>query len=175
MKGKQVNQYEISIQQGISLHKFIDKKTDSNPLFIEACSIFKPDFHISSGIFIDIFFDYFLANHADYFNEKSLNLFTQKVYTQLMNRQDLFNERMKTFFNYMKEYNWLYHYRELSGIERTVMGICKRIPRLGDGTKALKLFHKHQKTLNDLFNEFFPVLENDTKNYLLERNLLHFR
>ncbi|MBK7587392.1 MAG: DUF479 domain-containing protein [Bacteroidetes bacterium] len=64
----------------------------------------------------------------------------------------------------MKEYDWLYHYSKMEGIEKSIRGICKRYPKLGDAEMALQLFEKNYLQLQQLFADFFVDLVIASKN-----------
>ena len=164
VKGKHYLNWPKPIQQGILLHRFIDHTTDAHPLVHEAMDLFRPSFKLSNGIFVDIFFDHFLANDPQYFTHEKLATFTQATYHSLMKHEGLFDEKMHTFFSYMKEYDWLYHYSKMEGIEKSIRGICKRYPKLGDAEMALQLFEKNYLKLQQLFTDFFVDLVIASKN-----------
>lgn len=168
VKGKKHLQFPEAIQKGILHHRFIDRTTDEHPIVHEAMAIFKPSFYISNGVFVDIFFDHFLANDARYFSVDSLGEFTQKTYDSLLAHHHLFDEKMNTFFSYMQQYNWLYYYKDIAGIERSIRGICKRHPRLGDAEKALEIFSDNYQNLQSLYADFFPVLLQKSRENLEE-------
>lgn len=167
VKRKNDKHYEIDIQHGIMLHRFIDHTTDEHALVHAAMNLFKPTFHLSNGVFVDIFFDYFLANNPAYFSEETLFTFTKNVYQKLTSYQSIMNGEMLTYFKYMKTHNWLYNYRTVEGISKSVHGICKAYPRLGNGEMAVDIFLKNKEKLNELFDEFFPFLVEKTKEKLM--------
>lgn len=171
IKANQRHQFSEDIQQGILLHRSIDQYTDQHPLVLEALTYFRPQFILSGGVFLDILFDHFLANDERYFNDHSLQIFTNEVYQNLEQHQHLMNEKMAHFFHYMAEYNWLYHYKFMEGLQRSIQGICKRYPRLGDANSALEIINLHFSTLQELFYHFFPDLQHHVQQKFPE----HFR
>ncbi len=168
VKGKNYLSLPPDIQNGILLHRHIDRTTDEHPIVHEAMAVFKPTFHLSNGVFVDIFFDHFLANDSRYFTHGSLSSFTNSTYRLLDAHQHLFDERMVLFFSYMSKYNWLYHYKEVEGIEKSIRGMCKRYPRLGDAEKALEIFYSKYDLLRDFYHDFFPILMKLSKEKLEE-------
>lgn len=168
VKGKNYLQLPADIQKGILLHRFIDRSTDEHPIVLEAMSVFKPSFFLSNGVFVDIFFDHFLANDSRYFTHDSLASFTNSTYNLLGAHQHLFDEKMAPFFSYMAKYDWLYHYKEMEGIEKSIRGICKRYPRLGDAERALEIFSSNYDLLRELYLNFFPILMKLSKEKLIE-------
>lgn len=168
VKGKNYLKLPEAVQPGILLHRFIDRATDEHPLVHEAMAVFKPAFLLSAGVFTDIFFDHFLANDKRYFNERSLLEFTGHTYVTLNKYNFLFDEKMATFFSYMSQYNWLYHYKDMEGIRKSVRGICKRYPRLGDAEKALEIFENNLVELQQIYETFFPILLQKSEDRLHE-------
>lgn len=162
VKGKQLERYTAPIQAGIKLHRFIDHYTDTHAVVHEVQELLRPEFRISSGVFIDIFFDHFLANHTSYFTEERLSDFTAQVYQHILSYQAILSEDMRTFFGYMQQYNWLYHYHTREGISKSVHGMCKRYPKLGNPEAVMQLFDLHYIALQTHFNTFFPKLESAT-------------
>lgn len=163
VKGKHFENYDVTIQQGILLHRYIDYYTDHHEVMMDAVQFFKKEFPLSAGVFVDIFFDHFLAVHPEYFNEDSLKTFTLFVYQTLSNHEAIFNDKMKNFFGYMEQYDWLYHYQFVEGIEKSIYGMCKRYPRLGDPKKVMDHFEIHYQSLQEKFNQFFPFLLDASK------------
>lgn len=159
IKGNKFLLFPEKIKQGILLHRKIDSFTDSHPLIYEAISFFKPSFRLSGGVFVDILFDHFLANDHRYFNESQLQTFTSAVYLNLKNNEIHFNEQMQQLFSHMATYNWLFNYRNEEGLHRSITGICKRHPVLGDSQQALHLITQNYPFLQKLYLDFFPELE----------------
>lgn len=165
IKGKRLDDLPKDVQRGVKLHRFIDSYTDSHPLVLEATAYFKQHYRLSGGVFVDIFFDYFLANHQAFFDEASLYAFTNGTYNVLHKYNYLFDDKMLRFFGYMKEFNWLYNYKFKEGIEKSIRGICKRHPVLGEPDMALDLFESKNHELLELFNAFFPDLASESKQF----------
>ena len=158
VKGNKYLLYPNKIKQGILLHRSIDSYTDQHPLIHEAIRFFKPDFRLSGGVFVDILFDHFLANDPRYFDEDELKAFTATVYKNLKHHEWRFDDKMKNFFFHMASYDWLYQYKYQEGLKRSIRGICKRHPVLGDSENVLNLVSQHYEALHQLFVQFFPEL-----------------
>ncbi len=138
IKGKQYLNFPVDIQKGMRYHRLIDEYTDKHQSIRSATKILREDGIKYAGVFIDIFFDYFIANDSDNFeNKKELESFTLSVLKSLEEAQHLMTDSMKTYFGYMIRYNWLYHYGSKEGIEKSIMGIIKRYPRLGNADEIL--------------------------------------
>ena len=167
VKGNKFNNYPEKIKQGILLHRKIDSFTDQHDLVQQSIQYFKPNFRLSGGIFVDILFDHFLANDERYFTDAKLISYTSNIYQNVLENQHLFNEQMNRFFAYMAEYNWLYHYKNQPGLSRSVLGICKRHPIIGNGEEALHIMQTNYDVLQNLYTSFFSELDQ----YVLEIEL----
>lgn len=160
VKGNKLDNYPIEILKGIKLHRAIDRFTDEHGLVKEAKEYLKPEFRLASGIFIDILFDHFLANTKIYFNTNyDLLEFSLYVNNSIQEYKHLLNADMKLFFSYMNQYNWLYNYRTEDGLSKSIHGICKKYPRIGEGENAMKLILKNKSELQLKFEKFYPELE----------------
>lgn len=170
VKGKNKATYTSSVQQGIALHRSIDAFTDRHPVVQEGILLFRPHYRWSGPVFLDILFDFYLANDPIHFSEESLLQFTKKIYRVLQHRSTWMNDAMQQFFGYMQEYNWLYHYRHKEGIERSIRGMCKRFPVLGDPDAALELFAENEDYFESCYQRFFPDLQNHVKHWIMQQN-----
>ena len=163
VKGRQINSYNPLVQEGIRIHRFIDVFTDKHPLIHQAVDFFKPHYRFSGPVFVDILLDHFLANDLTRFENETLMEFTRYVYLMIQERTHLLNEEMTKFFGYMEEYNWLYHYKNREGIEKSIRGICKRHPVLGEADPALDIFESRFDDLKAIYHVFFPVLHEEVR------------
>lgn len=171
VKGNNLSAYPPHIQSGIRLHRAIDRFTDEHLLIQESKKLFKPHFYISSGVFTDILYDHFLANDEGHFSDQSLRIFADQIYTFIQSNQQFLTPSMRVFFGYMSSYNWLYGYRFEDGLSRSIMGICKRFPRLGNGEKALEIIQDQKDNFKTHYNQFFPELIEFSRNWILQHKL----
>lgn len=167
VKGNNYEKYSGDLRRGLLLHRAIDQFTDQHNETEEAVKLLKPTFRLSSGIFVDILFDHLLANDLNYFTNDTLIQFTEEVHFNLDQHHHHFDEKMITFFGYMKQYNWLYNYKFEEGLSRSIIGICKRYPRLGDGQVAFNMIQLHLPTFKQHFEKFFPDLIHHSRQFIL--------
>src|SRR5690606_1175194 len=81
---KALENFPVGIKNGIILHRKIDEFTDHHPAVLKAKNIFRPQYRLYSGAFVDVVFDHFLANDPRYFqDEKALFKFSQFVYGEV--------------------------------------------------------------------------------------------
>ena len=155
VKGKKKFDYPPVIQQGIMLHRAIDTFTDEHAVTKEAKEFFRPHYRLYSGAFVDVVYDHFLATDENEFTENSLFDFTQQVYSVLENYQQWFPERFAIMFPYMKKQNWLFNYRTLPGIEKSLGGVVRRAAYLTESDTAAYLFEKHYQPLQQCYRQFW--------------------
>lgn len=159
VKGKKKNDYQFSIRQGIALHRAIDAYTDDHAATREAKSVFRPVYRLYSGAFVDVVYDHFLAADQQEFTEESLHLFAQEVYQTLHIHQPLMPERFARMFPYMKEQNWLFHYRSRWGTEKSLGGLVRRAAYLSESQSAFLLFETHYELLQQCYRHFWADIK----------------
>ena len=160
VKGKKKFNYSDIIQKGIALHRMIDEFTDHHEATARAKLFFKPDYGLYSGAFIDIVYDYFLANDKMVFPNNELAAFASHTYEQLRSYQAVFPDRFQHMFYYMQRQNWLYNYQYKEGIYNSFDGLVRRAKYMQDHQKAFSIFENHQDELKICYEIFFPDIKN---------------
>jgi len=166
VKGKKKYDYPGQIQQGIAVHREIDRFTDVHPVTKEAKEIFRPAYRLYAGSLMDVIYDHFLALDENEFSDESLKAFTINTYTILDKFTDHFPEKFNRMYPYMKTHNWLYNYRYRHGIEKSLAGVVRRAKYLDESDTAYLLFNEHYDELKKLYQSFFPELKLMTQNLL---------
>jgi acyl carrier protein phosphodiesterase len=166
VKGKKKYEYPEQIQQGIAVHREIDRFTDMHSVTKEAKEIFRPSYRLYAGSLMDVIYDHFLALDENEFTDESLKAFTINTYAMLDQFTDHFPEKFSRMYPYMKTQNWLYNYRYRQGIEKSLAGVVRRAKYLEESDTAYLLFNEHYNKLKDLYQLFFPELKNMTANFL---------
>ena len=167
VKGKKKFDYPPDIQKGIMLHRAIDTFTDFHEATKEAKKIFRSQYRLYSGAFVDVVYDHFLATDEKYFTEESLFDFSQDVYKKIDIHIDWLVDKFAFMYPYMKEQNWLYNYRTRWGIEKSMGGVARRAVYINDAKPAFELFEQHYQLLQDCSRHFLaaviPFAENRLK------------
>lgn len=159
IRGKQFDQFEGNIRNGILLHRYIDQFTDEHPVTQNIKTLFKNDFRLYASPITDVIYDYFVANDPDNFSSKeNLMSFTQDTYRLLHQNEIHFPERFRTIFPYMQSQNWLYHYGETDGIFKSLKGLERRASYLNNIEKAFEIFLTNREYIHDLYNQYFSEL-----------------
>ncbi|HEV7782233.1 MAG TPA: ACP phosphodiesterase [Chitinophagaceae bacterium] len=159
VKGKKKFDYPPGIQNGIALHRAIDEFTDTHEATREAKEVFRSDYRLYSGAFVDVVYDHFLANDAAEFTEASLLDFSVSVYTSLEKQSPWFPEQFAVMFPYMKQHNWLYNYRTRRGTGKSLGGVVRRSVYLTESDTAFHLFEQHYQLLQDCFRHFWAFVK----------------
>ena len=143
------------IAKGIILHRQIDQFTDEHPATARAKLLFRADYRLYAGAIIDSLYDHFLANDAKYFpSEASLKEFTIKTYQQLEDNIEHFPSVFAGYFPHMRQHDWLYNYRNIKGVERSLNGLQRRAKYMPDSLKAYQTFIAHYYYLAQCYYDF---------------------
>jgi acyl carrier protein phosphodiesterase len=164
VKGSHWKNYPEAIQAGIKMHRAVDDFTDHHPLILETKKYFSKDFGLASGILVDVFFDHLFA--LEWVNNKSeqdLQDFTNQIHTVLQKHHSILPEKSQRFLGYMLEYNILYEYHKIEGIEQTLRGLSRRLKdrfRLWEAVQVLRennleITQKYGVFKIELFNKFY--------------------
>lgn len=159
VKGKNRFSYPPGIQAGITLHRAIDAFTDTHPATRLAKEIFRPDYRLYSGAIVDVVYDHFLAADETEFPGESLQIFTRNVYNTLEQQTAQFPERFARMFPYMKEQDWLFHYRSHWGTEKSLGGLARRAAYMDSPDQAFRLFTKHYQPLAEAYRHFWNEMK----------------
>jgi acyl carrier protein phosphodiesterase len=171
VKGKKRYDYPQPIQLGISLHREIDRFTDTHPANREAKEIFRPAYRLYSASLVDVVFDHFLAVDEAEFSEESLAAFAKDTYKTLDQFTEHFPEPFGLMFPYMKNHNWLFNYRYTGGIEKSLGGVVRRSRYMTESETAFRLFNENYVLLQQCYSVFFPEVKLLAKKYFEQYNL----
>lgn len=167
VKGKSKFDYPATIQRGIMLHRAIDEFTDHHAVTHAAKQFFRPQYRLYAGAFIDVVYDHFLANDTNEFtNSEALNSFAETAYSILEQNKIYLPEKFLQMLPYMQSQNWLYHYKDKFGIEKSFAGLVRRSAYLQESAIAFTIFEKEYDSLQQYYLEFFPSLKQFTKEWL---------
>lgn len=168
VKGKNIlDSFPDGIRKGIMLHRKIDSFTDAHVASLRAKNLFRNDYRLYSGVFVDGLYDHFLANDPRYFSsEKELLNFTIEVYATLNKFTKYLPLPFQQVLPYMLKENWLYNYRTLNGLKKSFKGIGYRAKYLESTDRAYDIFVSHYYELNQRYFEFIDDMVLFVKNEL---------
>jgi acyl carrier protein phosphodiesterase len=159
VKGRKKFDYPPVVQKGIALHRAIDEFTDNHHATKKAKTFFKPSYGLYSGAFVDIVYDYFLANDAKEFGENKLAVFSEQTYRKLKAQEVSFPEKFHQAFYYMQLHNWLYNYQFKEAIRKSFRGLVHRASYMHDSSGADLIFEDNLGELKKCYDDFFPLLK----------------
>ncbi len=160
VKGKTQYDYTAEIQVGIQLHRAIDDFTDTHQSTREVKEYFRKDYRLYGGAFADVVYDYFLANDNNEFpRAEALKAFSTNTYSLLDNETACFPEKFAKMFPYMKEQDWLYHYREDDGMRKSFAGLARRAKYISETDTAFKIFLENKESIAKIYAIFFPQMK----------------
>lgn len=160
VKGKKQYTYPNLIFKGIKLHRSIDQFTDTHPITSFIKSHFKNSYGLYAGAFVDIVYDYFLANDKNEFaTSEKLKIFVQNTYQGLRENIELLPENFRPFFEHMQTHDWLYHYQSKTAIEKSFAHLVHRAKFLSDAAPAFSIFEENISRFQPYYDDFFPQLK----------------
>lgn len=165
VKGKQQFNYLPAIREGIVLHRQIDQFTDEHPATREAKIFYRPVYRLYSGAFIDVVYDHFLASDPNEFTDESLAGFAQQTYTTLQEQYENLPMAFAGMLPHMRTHNWLYNYRTIEGISKSMAGLVRRSAYLNDSKPAVVILQNNYEALRDLYRVFWA----DVKAFVMEQ------
>lgn len=163
--------YPGEIQKGIALHRAIDTFTDGHPEIHEAKKIFSPLVRLYAGAFVDVSFDFFLANKLAE-NQDDFKTFTEKVYQKLWINESFLPENFRKMLVPMEKDNWLFNYQNDWGIGYSMRNVKRKAKYLDEEIPVFEEFLKHKSQIKTHFNNFFPELEAYSRNFVENLELL---
>ena len=161
VKGNDFNLYSPDIRQGILLHRWVDSFTDTHDLVKELRAEYRPKLGLYSGVLIDLVFDYFLAKDFQIHSGIELEEFQQFTFSVLNKHEDHFPEKMKKYFFYMKDKEFMMKYAHPVEMADVVRQMGKRIPRGESLLAAGDFFEDYVEMASAYFPAFFEELNRE--------------
>ena len=166
VKNRDVARLPESIQKGIKLHRAIDAFTDAHPLIHEAKAPFRPLVRLYSGAFVDVAFDYFLANDTTENSQREWQEHSQRVYAVLRRYEEFLPEVFKKVLDKMQQDNWLYNYRNEWGIEYSFRNVVNKAQFLDKTTNVFPAFLASKDFLREKYEIFFPEVKSFAQDFV---------
>jgi len=164
VKGNAYKTYSINIQKGIILHRKIDSFTDNHKITKEMSSFLKEEYRKYSGIVVDIFYDYFLANNWDKYSNQGFEDYISDIHTLLLKNFNILPPKMKRFLPFLIARKRLASYKRINGI-KDVLDAMSRYTSLPNKTDfAIKILKENHSFFDILFHNFYKDIDNYVKN-----------
>ena len=163
LKGKERQGLNSNLQRGLNCHQAIDIFTDRHPIVKLSKKRLNPRYRRFSGILIDVFYDYILANNWRDYSNISLFEFTTNIYHSWNDYLAALPVYPQGVIDRMIREDWLGSYINLSGIEQTLARISWKLNRRNnrqyDLTPAIEELIINYSDLERDFKLFFPQLQ----------------
>ena len=166
VKNRDVARLPESIQKGIKLHRAIDTFTDAHPLIHEAKAPFRPLVRLYSGAFVDVAFDYFLANDTTENSQREWQEHSQRVYAVLRRYEEFLPEVFKKVLDKMQQDDWLYNYRNEWGIEYSFRNVVNKAQFLDKTINVFLAFLANKDFLREKYEIFFPEIKSFAQDFV---------
>jgi acyl carrier protein phosphodiesterase len=137
---------------------------------------YRPKLGLYSGVLIDLVFDYFLAKDIQIHSGRDLAEFQQYTFSVLNKHEDIFPEKMKSYFFHMKHKEFIMKYAHSEGMAVIVRQMGMRIPRGESLVEAGDFFSSHVEVASNYFPDFFVELKREfqlKRMNLLNENKIH--
>ena len=159
VRGNSVNNYSGGIQEGIKVHRAIDTFTDQHPIVLKSKERLRNKFGKYAPVVADVYYDHFLACSWNEFSELSLRDYTKQVYSFLQNYYPVFPLRTQRFYDYMRQYDILFSYSEIAGIDRVMKGMARRARFESGMERAAEELAANYEAYKAEFHLFFPEIQ----------------
>ena len=150
------------------LHREIDTFTDAHEVTRRSKRRLDKKYGLYAGIIIDIFYDHFLAKNWDDYSAIPLEIYVDAVYDLLNKNSDTLPEKTQHMLPFMIEYNWLYNYQYIEGIQRVMNGMNRRTKNKSQMHLSTEDLQTHYQELEADFKEFFADLRDFSNGKLTE-------
>jgi acyl carrier protein phosphodiesterase len=156
VKGKVFGIYSEKIQQGILLHREIDRYIDNHPVFKESKERLSPKYRMYSGVIADIFYDHFLAKNWIEYSDQELNQFVSSSYQMLIKKFLQLPARSKMILPFMIAQNWLMNYANFKDLRKVFRGMSRRTSNTSPMLNAVDDLELYYELFEAEFKAFFP-------------------
>ena len=149
--------YPSEIVKGITMHRFIDSFTDSNPTTAKSIQRLRPLYGKYAGVVVDVLYDYFLAKNWMLYCKEDLQVYCSRFYDYCIKYYDILPKKLQMQVPHLIISNRLASYARLEGISAALktMEFTTSLPK--NSEKAMDVFvenfHDFQLEFTDFFNQ----------------------
>jgi acyl carrier protein phosphodiesterase len=165
LKGSDRKFVSKGFQSGISMHRFVDKFTDTHVLVKTSKDRLKNQFRLLSGVFIDVFYDHFLAKDFESIANISLEEFCEYIYETLEKNLSRLPLRLQQFVPVIIRENIFFSYRKLAGVRTALTRINLRVTRKFSVELVMAVLNDMYDVFENDFRQYFPCLISATESY----------
>lgn len=150
-------------KRGAACHKAIDAFTDAHPLVHQSRGRLPAQYRRFSGVLIDVFYDYLLANRWERYSTLSLQQFVQAFYAGAKTTTLPLPDDARVMLERIIKFDSLGSYREIGGVERALRRISaylsQRWRRSFDLEASVPFMLEAESEIASDFERFFPELQ----------------
>ena len=168
IKGNKYTHLPLEVQKGILHHRAIDTFTDTHPIVKKSKRRLHNRYGHYKGVIIDIIYDHFLAKNWNNYSATPLDVYVDAVYNLLNSEFETLPEKTQYMLPFMIEYNWLYNYQFIEGIQQVLNGMNNRTKKRSQMNLAVEDLEKHYQDFEQDFTIFFKDLESFYKGKIRE-------
>lgn len=171
VKGNAHTKYSPKIQQGILLHRKIDRFTDTHLVTKEISMMLKEKYSRHSGIVVDVIYDHFLSINWIKYSDVPLNIYVNSCYKALVKNFLILPAQVRNFLPILIAKNRLLSYLKIDGIENALITMSKYTSLPNESDFALKVIEANYQYINNQFLQFFDeAIEYTNKEMALYEN-----
>jgi acyl carrier protein phosphodiesterase len=163
VKGRAYMDWEQPIRAGLLLHRFIDSYMDSHEDALFVRRGLAPELGLYAPVALDLLFDHLLSICWNEFYTIDRQKFIRQCYEELSSRESMMPERMAFLFRAMLQYDWLGNYHTEEGLERSMIGLSRRVKSDVDLSYGLTYFRKNRIEVLQHFRSFFPSIQRESE------------
>ncbi|MBV7314982.1 ACP phosphodiesterase [Shewanella sp. NIFS-20-20] len=152
-----ISDHPQHLQQGIWLHRQMDKITDEHEIIHEVLTKFPKTHRRIAPILVDLSFDHFLARYWDEYHSQPLATFCQYAYQQLALAEQL-PEKLQQIIEPMHNQDWLSAYQHRAGLNAAIEGVARRFSQPSMFVGAQTIVETMDVDLEIAFRTFYPQL-----------------
>jgi acyl carrier protein phosphodiesterase len=171
VKGNAYTKYSPKVQQGILLHRKLDRFTDTHLVTKEISMMFKEKYSRHAGIVVDVIYDHFLSVNWIKYSDVPLNNYVNSCYKSLIKNFLILPSQVRNFLPILIAKNRLLSYLKLDGIENALITMSKYTSLPNESDFALEVIEANYQYINNQFLHFFDeVIDYSKKELALSEN-----
>lgn len=155
LKGNDLAVYPQRIQEGVQLHRAIDRFTDDHALSVKLRELIRHSQGKYASVAVDLVWDYYLSQNWSLYSGASLQDFADQTYLALGKYKDVFPGKLKSMYSNMLENNFLLAYANRERMESSLRWMDKRTRFPSNFISVVKDIDAHYDLCNEWFLEFF--------------------
>lgn len=156
------------IQQGILLHRHIDRVTDSAEPVSKFRHEFPTEFRRFAGIIMDVGFDHCLANNWNSWSDQSLESFDEQIREMLDRQARWVSEPLARFMAYADIRGLFTNYGDTEELLFTLTNMGRRVSRANPLHRVNEIWDEIHPGMCHLFHEWFPELNEAVAQWVTE-------